>query len=183
MTTKGKKKSRKGLASVTRQLAAIQEMSVGQLRELYREVFGVPTRSRNRDYIRKKVAYGIQEQAAGGLSEKAQAKIAELIPGSPVRHRPARKRAPKAAAPKPKSASRSQAASRDQRLPAVGTVITREHGDTEHLVTVLERSFEYDGEEYDSLSQVARAITGTNWNGYTFFHLQKPCPSGNGARG
>jgi hypothetical protein len=62
---------------------------------------------------------------------------------------------------------------RDPRLPEPGTVITREHGGVEHRVTVLEDGFEYRGERFPSLSKVARAITGTNWNGYLFFRLQR----------
>ena len=44
---------------------------------------------------------------------------------------------------------------------------------TEHRVTVLEKGFEYRDEEYGSLSQVARRITGSRWSGPAFFGLKR----------
>jgi hypothetical protein len=58
---------------------------------------------------------------------------------------------------------------RDERLPAVGTVLEREHDGTVHKVTVAEDGFRYGGETYGSLSTIAKAITGVIWNGYVFF--------------
>jgi hypothetical protein len=63
----------------------------------------------------------------------------------------------------------SAAAGRDERLPAPGTVLSREHGGTVHEVTVLGDGFQYGGETYGSLSTVAKVITGKIWNGYVFF--------------
>jgi hypothetical protein len=42
-----------------------------------------------------------------------------------------------------------------------------------HTVIVLGHGFEYDGQHWKSLSAIARAITGTNWNGPLFFGLAK----------
>ena len=50
----------------------------------------------------------------------------------------------------------------------------REWQGTEHVVTVLVVGFEYQGRPYQSLSAVARAITGTRWNGLVFFGLKRP---------
>ena len=44
----------------------------------------------------------------------------------------------------------------------------------EHVVTVREHDFEYNGRPFKSLSAVARAITGTRWNGWAFFGLRRP---------
>nr|NIM18730.1 DUF2924 domain-containing protein [Candidatus Latescibacterota bacterium]NIM64471.1 DUF2924 domain-containing protein [Candidatus Latescibacterota bacterium]NIO00624.1 DUF2924 domain-containing protein [Candidatus Latescibacterota bacterium]NIO27025.1 DUF2924 domain-containing protein [Candidatus Latescibacterota bacterium]NIO54550.1 DUF2924 domain-containing protein [Candidatus Latescibacterota bacterium] len=57
--------------------------------------------------------------------------------------------------------------------PAPGTILTREYRGEVHQVIVLEKGFEYDGKVYRSLSGIARAITGTQWNGYLFFGLKK----------
>lgn len=57
----------------------------------------------------------------------------------------------------------------DSRLPAVGSVLTRIHGTTEHRVTVVDDGFDYRGERYRWLSKIARVITGTVWNGYPIF--------------
>jgi hypothetical protein len=54
-----------------------------------------------------------------------------------------------------------------------GTQLVREHDGVFHRVTVLETGFEWAGEAYASLSAVATAITGTNWNGHRFFGLHK----------
>lgn len=53
-----------------------------------------------------------------------------------------------------------------------GTLIVREWEGTLQRVMVLERGFAWNGQTYDSLSGVARAITGTNWNGPRFFGLR-----------
>ena len=52
---------------------------------------------------------------------------------------------------------------------AVGTQLIREWRGVEHKVTVLLDGFEWEGRRYKSLSAVARAITGTRWNGPVFF--------------
>ena len=62
---------------------------------------------------------------------------------------------------------------RDPRLPPPGTVLTRAFKGVEHKVTVLDEGFEYRGERHNSLSQIARDITGTNWNGFLFFRLKR----------
>jgi hypothetical protein len=150
-------------------------MTVGQLRERYREVFGEPTRSRNKDFLRKKVAWRIQELAEGGLSDHARACIEELAAHVPVRWRSSRNGA--ARPPVPAETGEASApdtpVARDPRLPEPGTVLVRQHGGVEHRVTVLADGFEYAGQRYESLSKVARAISGTNWNGYLFFSLQR----------
>jgi len=60
----------------------------------------------------------------------------------------------------------------DDRRPITGTQLLREHDGVEHAVTVLADGFEYEGRPYQSLSAIARAITGTRWNGWTFFGLR-----------
>ena len=172
--------ARRTIADIPQQLAALRGMTVSQLRERYREVYGEPTRSRNKDYLRKKVAWRIQELAEGGLSDRARARIDELSAHVPVRWRSSGNRAVPTA---PTTAGAQDAVApgmRDPRLPEPGTVITREHGGVEHRVTVLEHGFEYGGERFASLSKVARAITRTNWNGYLFFSLQRRTRKGAG---
>jgi hypothetical protein len=55
---------------------------------------------------------------------------------------------------------------------AAGTRLIREWKGIEHHVTVRNDDFEYQGRPYKSLSAVARAITGTRWNGLVFFGLK-----------
>ncbi len=63
---------------------------------------------------------------------------------------------------------------RDPRLPPAGSRIRRAWGTSEHLVIVLDDGFLHDGERFPSLSRVARKITGSTWNGFTFFGLTSP---------
>ena len=161
---------RAAAASIADQLAALQKMTVGQLTEKYLEVFGVPTRTRNGPYLRKRIGWQIQALAEGGLSERALARIAELAPMAPVRWRPT---APTGAPTAATVATPAQPATRDPRLPPPGTVLVRVHRGIEHQVTVLDDGFEYQGQRYRTLTQLARLITGTPWNGFLFWRLQR----------
>jgi hypothetical protein len=157
------RQERAAMATVAEQLVALEKMTVGELAEKFREVFGFPTRTRNKPYLHKRVAWQIQALAEGGLSPRALAKIEELAPLAPVRWRPGI-----AAAGHP-----IPSRSRDPRLPAPGTILARVHKGSEHQVTVLAEGFEYQGQRHASLSQIARLITGTPWNGFLFFGLQR----------
>jgi hypothetical protein len=59
----------------------------------------------------------------------------------------------------------------DPRNPLPGTRLLREWDGMEHAVTVLADGYEWQGRKYRSLSAIAKAITGTNWNGFRFFLL------------
>jgi len=54
-----------------------------------------------------------------------------------------------------------------------GTLLVREYKDEMHRVTVMAEGYAWRGQTYPTLSAVARAITGANWNGYIFFGLKK----------
>ena len=54
-----------------------------------------------------------------------------------------------------------------------GTVLVREHGGANHRVAVTDGGFAWNGATYSSLSKVAKAITGTAWNGPRFFGLRE----------
>lgn len=154
-----------------RQLEALDTLTVPQLRARYREVFGEDTRTHNGPYLRKRIAYRIQEKAEGGLSERAMARIRELAKDSPIRHRGV----PVGGAMSPLAPAPAPAGSkRDPRLPPPGTVLRKRWGDHEHVVKVGDEGFVYAGERHASLSKIARLISGTNWNGFAFFGLTRP---------
>lgn len=168
MTTKrARRKPKRNIARLADQLAEIATMTVGELSEIYREVFGEPTHSRNKDYLQKKIAWKLQEQAEGGLSQRALTRVEAIGELAPVRWRPPAQRS---APPKP---TQKPTPKRDPRLPAPGTRIYRQHGGKRHAVLVRAADFEYRGRRFPNLSQIAREITGTNWNGYLFFGLAK----------
>lgn len=160
--------ARREIADVAAQIAELGHITIGELRDKYLEVHGDPTRSRNKIYLRKKIAWQIQALAEGGLSQRALDRIEELAPLAPVRWRPNLK---DIHVPAPESERRRPKA-RDPRLPAPGTVVTREYKGTEYRVEILDDGFLYDGQRYGSLSKVAKAITGTHWNGFVFFGLK-----------
>ena len=149
--------------TLTVQVRELEEMTVGALVEKYEELFGEEPRSRNRQYLFKRVAYGLQEKAQGGLSERAHRRRKQITDEAHLRVRQ-----PKAAeeATQPKAPA---PAKRDPRLPQSGTVLVREYGGKRHEVQILDDGFLYDKTKYRSLSAVARAITGTPWNGFRFF--------------
>ncbi|MCY0998342.1 DUF2924 domain-containing protein [Myxococcus sp. MISCRS1] len=167
--------ARTQLADVPQQLAALASMSVPELAEKYQELYGEPTRSRNRDYLKKRLAFRIQELAEGGLSARAVTRISELGDKLPERWRMRQVEVTKPAAPPPPAAADARAPAaggRDARLPPPGTVLTRAFKGAQHRVTVREGGIEYEGQLHRSLSSVAKLISGTAWNGFTFFGLK-----------
>ena len=155
------------IASMRLELAALDAMTVGELAEKYLEVFGAPTRSRNKGYLRRHIAWHIQERVEGGLSSRALERIEQLAPQAPARWR--RPVAEREVATAPAGAASKLEHEPDPRLPAVGKTLTRLYEGTEHKVTVLASGFEYRGQAYRSLSKIAAMITGKSWNGYVFF--------------
>jgi Protein of unknown function (DUF2924) len=66
----------------------------------------------------------------------------------------------------------TQAFERQKRDLSPGTVLTRDWGGQHHRVMVLDGGFAWQGRSYNSLSEIAKAITGTKWNGPRFFGLR-----------
>ena len=149
--------------SIVTQIAALKPMTVSQLREVYAEKFGEGSKSRNKQWLFKRIAWRIQELAEGGLSERAKKRAAELANDADLRLRPPKGH--KAPEPAP------VAPTRDPRLPPSGTELKRTFDGKEHVVAVGESAFTYKGKEYRSLSAIAKQISGTPWNGYGFFGL------------
>jgi hypothetical protein len=159
--------------SIISQVNALRRMTVGELRQKYREVYGEETRSGNKDWLWKRIAWRIQELKYGGLSERAKRRAAELANESDIRVR-----VPKSAFDGVQGAVRksdvgksSGASARNRRALLPGTTLTREYKGVVHTVKVLDLGFEYDGRRYKSLSAIAREITGSHWNGNLFFNI------------
>ncbi len=150
----------------------LESMSVSELRERYREVFEEESHSRNRNYLIRRIAYRVQELAGGSLSERARERIEVLSRTAPIRRRPLPEPKP---GPEPVSVKVETPApsNRDPRLPPPGVVIHRTYKDVVHEVTVLDAGFEYRGEQYKSLSAIAKKICGAQSNGFAFFGLAK----------
>lgn len=154
--------------NVTREVAALERMTIRQLRDRYAAVYGETTNGRNKAWLVKRIAWRIQANAEGGLSERARRRAAELADDADIRvTTPRRNTGPVSDGPAP-CVLRFQP---DNRLPLAGTVITRKYKGGVVQVKVLVDGFEYAGEVYASLSAVAKAVTGSHCNGYLFFRL------------
>ncbi len=164
------RESARELRDVPSQLAALETMNVGALAERYRELYGEPTRSRNKDYLKKRLAWRIQELAEGGLAPGAVALINKFGDQMPERWR---MRTTRPAATENEGPLLPMVEPRDPRLPPPGTVLRRIFEGVTHEVSVCDEGFEYDGTRYKALSAIAQRITGTRWNGFLFFGLKK----------
>ena len=144
-------------AQVLPRLAALPTTPIAQLKQQWRELFGKEPPPFNKAYIVSRLAYRIQELAYGGLKPETRARLealGERLDGGNVALR------------------RIRADSR----PLPGTRLVREWQGVQHVVTVRADDFEFEGRPYQSLSAIARHITGTRWNGWTFFGLKGARP-------
>ena len=135
-------------------LAALKSMSVNDLKAEWQALFNAPAPNNSRTFLEGRLAYRIQELTYGGPDKQTRRLLdllADEVEGTLTR--------------------KAQIA--DPRNPVVGTKLIREWEGTAHTVTVLKDGFDWGGQRYKSLSAVARAITGTRWNGYRFFGLRE----------
>ena len=157
--------------SIAKEVAALGRMTVSELRSKHVEAFGEPTRTGNRDYLVKRIAWRLQANAHGDLSEQAMRRADELANDADLRTT-----APKVRKTEDRPALTRQSSvafGSDSRLPMAGSNIKRNYKGREIVVRVLPKGFEYEGEVYRTLSAVAKAVTGTHWNGYHFFNLKR----------
>ena len=135
--------------------------TVAQLHNRYLEVFGEPSRSNHKQFLVRRIAWRLQALAEGDLSERARERALSL-----ARDADLRLRAPQAVSVPGRH--------RDPRLPQPGSTLSRIFRDRTVTVKVLEQGFQHEDRVYRSLSAVARHISGTQWNGFSFFQLPTP---------
>ena len=148
---------------LTQELALLPRLGVADLRSRYAELFGETTRTGNKAWLVKRLAWRLQALAEGGLSERARRRAAELANDADLRLSPPR--------PTTGSGSARLPSKRNDRIPPAGTLLTRPYKGTTVQVRVLEHGFLYEGTIYPSLSAVATAVTGSHCSGYLFFRL------------
>ncbi len=142
------------MTNILAEIASFKTMDVKALKQRWRDLFDTEPPAYNRRFLESRLAYRVQELAYGGLKPEVIARLealGEQLDGGNITVR--KKRA-------------------DDR-PIAGTRLVREWQGVEHHVTVLVDGFEYLGRPYKSLSAVARAITGTRWNGWVFFGIRR----------
>jgi hypothetical protein len=136
-------------------VSRLQDMSAADLEVFWRTHLGGAVPSHLSKFLLPRIlAYRLQVQQHGGLSKVATRFLDHIADdldagGEPVMPYP-----------------------NDQKLKA-GSVIVREHDGVDQRVMVLEDGYAWNGKTFGSLSSVAKAITGTNWNGQRFFGLKE----------
>jgi hypothetical protein len=155
--------------TVAAEVARLEKMSVGQLAQRFEQVFGEQCRSRHKRYLIRRIAWRIQANAEGGLSERARQRAEELANDAEIRVTPPRQKQNERDDSAP--ATIKIEAARDPRLPPPGSWIEREYKGRTIRVLVIGDGFEYEGQRFRSLSAIAKAVTGTHINGYLFFRL------------
>ena len=158
-------------ASIVAEIEQLRELKVAALRVRYREVCGEESRSSNRQFLFRRIAWRLQARAEGDLSERARRRAREIADDTDLRLRAPEgffreDTAQQFNPPVDRDPSR-----RDGRLPIPGTLLTRVFENRRIVVTVLKEGFEYQSRRYRSLSAIAREVTGTRWNGLLFFGL------------
>ena len=148
------------MTSIAKEIESLRRMKVPDLVARYREVWGKEPRCKNREHLWKRIAWKIQEQRFGGLSKIAKQRLEELIAEIDL-PLPERRR----------TVAGTLKRSQKPGDPQVGTTLVREWKGQEIRVQVTENGYEYEGVVYRSLSAVAKAITGSHWNGKLFFGL------------
>ena len=139
--------------TIPARLVALKTTSTPALKAQWRDLFDTEPPPFNRSYLESRLAYRIQELAYGGLKAETVRQLEKL--GEQL--------------DRSKGGVRRK---RQERMPLAGTKLVREWQGIEHTVTVTGEGFEWQGRPYRSLSAIARAITGTRWNGPLFFGLR-----------
>jgi hypothetical protein len=140
--------------TVLSRMAALKAMSVKELKAQWEKLIGTSAPNNSWAFLELRIAYRIQELTYGGPDRETR-RMLDLLADEVEGH------------------ARRKHQIADPRNPVVGTKLLREWDGAEHTVTVLKNGFDWQGCKYKSLSAVARAITGTRWNGYRFFGLRE----------
>ena len=148
--------------SIRHEIDHLRHKTVAELKVRYGELFGEASRSNHKQFLVRRIAWRLQALAEGDLSERARERALSLARDAELR----------LSAPRESSGVATTAGRhRDARLPSPGTILSRAFRDQNIAVHVLEKGFQYEGAVYRSLSAVARHISGTQWNGFSFFRL------------
>src|SRR5215813_785746 len=148
--------------SIEEEIAQLRDLDLKGLRVRWQNVFGKPAPEHLTRYLLFRViAYRLQANRFGDLDAEAL-KVLKQAAGQEG----------------PASAVSKNLARLDQRrfAPPPGMVLVREWDRKSHRVMVMPDGFAWNGETFDSLSEIAFAITGTKWNGPRFFGLRDRRP-------
>jgi len=146
-------------------LKALPTLDLYELRVRWRKLTrSSPPEHLSRSLLLRMIAYKLQARVHGDLDRESVRYLARVAKERARRLRAGEKRKPKQPPPIPPVPPRSGL--------KPGTLIGREFNGTIHRVTVIETGYVWNGHPYRSLSEIARRITGTRWNGPRFFGLR-----------
>jgi len=148
------------------EIEQLRRLPLSGLRERYLELFGERSRTQNKVLLFRRIAWRMQANIYGDLSERARQRALALADD-----RDLRLQAPPGFTDNGPS-KRNARQTVQHRLPLPGAVLTRQYRGQTIEVQVLPQGFSYGNRRFRSLSGIAEHITGTRWNGYVFFGLQ-----------
>ncbi len=155
---------------IRRDLVAIQDMDIDDLRSRYRLIMRRKAPSHLPRWLLLRIlAYRLQASVLGDLDGET-VRYLDRIASDQVKGKMAG-----AADAKGSVAKRKVAVAGITPVPyrlRPGTLLVREHNGELYKVTVMEKGFSWNGQSFTSLSEIARTITGTSWNGPAFFGLR-----------
>jgi hypothetical protein len=149
----------------------LRGLTVAVLKTKYRELIGEESKSSNKQFLFRRLAWHLQAKAEGDLSDRARRRAVAIADDRDLRTRAPQAFMHQPLEPAAKPAAFALGPQRDYRLPKPGTLLIRRFQSNEILVKVLEVGFEYQSRHYRSLSAIAREVTNTRWNGLLFFGL------------
>ncbi|MDR3738085.1 MAG: DUF2924 domain-containing protein [Terracidiphilus sp.] len=156
---------------IREEIEGLRHLTTAQLKEKYRDAFGEDSRSNHKQFLFRRVAWRIQANAWGGLSERARRRALEIADDADLRIR-APKNFLKQAVDETRTTEARLRLALDPRLPLPGTPLIRRYQSKDIIVHVrADGGFECNGRIYKSLSKAVTEATGTRWNGFAFYNL------------
>jgi Protein of unknown function (DUF2924) len=155
------------------EIEKLRRASLAALRQKHREVFQEETQCRHREHLFRRIAWRLQALAEGDLSERARERAREIARDADLRMVAPRDFFVAGGNPIQTTAGDRDRRQPDNRLPLPGTLLSRKWKGQTILVEVLPNGFRHENRHYLSLSAIAVAVTGTRWNGLTFFGLNR----------
>ncbi len=133
-------------------LDRLTDLTTDELKAEWARRYAEPAPNLSSELLRLGIAYRLQEQSLGGVSRSTKSLLRQL-------------------AAQPKEGERKGPPPRKL---TIGTRLVRDWHGVGHTVIVLKDGFDYDGKNWRSLTAIAKAITGSHWNGPRFFGLTGP---------
>jgi hypothetical protein len=156
--------------NILNQLAELERLSMKDLKERWRALFGTEPPGFNRVFLTRRLAHRIQDLAYGGLPQSAKDEMARVLDEEGYDE------LGRSIKPASRGGGNGTGGSKAIAL-APGTLLIREWEGERHEVRALTEGFEYRGRRFKSLSVIARTITGTRWSGPKFFGLRRRTPN------